>query len=463
MAEIYLKRKIDTYLIYWKKDAERKPLIVKGARQVGKTESIRRFAEGNYKSVIYINFVEEPKYKLITEDGYKTDDIIRNISRMDPSKKFEAGETVLIFDELQEFPEIATSLKFFKMDGRFDVICSGSLLGIQYKRIESHSVGYKTDYNMMSMDFEEFLWAKGYDDSNTENMLEHMKTEKPFNEIEMKVYSSLFLDYSILGGMPAVVREYISKGTFEGTLDIQRQLLNDYREDIRKYAEGMDQTRILNVFEQIPMQLAKDNKKFQISKVASGARFKDYRGCIEWLRDAGIVNICYYLNFPELPLKGNYDETKYKLYFFDTGIFVAMLDEEAQEDLRANKNLGVYKGALYENIVGEALIKCGYGLYYYKKEDSYLEEDFFVRTKDYLLPVEVKATNGTAKSLRTLIKSNSYPDIKYGIKFTSGNIGYSDNIYTFPYFCAFLLKDYLKEVSLDCEGRKQEEESLQTK
>lgn len=451
MEAIYLKRKIDSYLINWKKDVDRKPLIVKGARQVGKTESIRRFAEENYKSVIYINFVEEPKYKLITEDGYKTDDIIRNISRMDPSKKFEAGETILVFDEIQEFPEIATSLKFFKLDDRFDVICSGSLLGIQYKRIESHSVGYKTDYNMMSMDFEEFLWAKGYDDSNKQNMLEHMKTEKPFNETEMRVYSSLFLDYCILGGMPAVVREYIEKGTFEGTLDIQRQLLNDYREDIRKYADGMDQTRILNVFEQIPMQLAKDNKKFQISKVAKGARFKDYRGCIEWLKDAGIVNICYCMNFPELPLKGNYDETKYKLYFLDTGIFVAMLDEEAQEDLRANKNLSVYKGALYENIVGEALIKNGYGLYYHKKDDSYLEEDFFVRTKDYLVPVEVKSTNGTAKSLRTLIKSNSYQDIKYGIKFISGNIGYSDNIYTFPYFCAFLLKEYLQDVNLDRE------------
>lgn len=444
MEEIYLKRKIDSYLSHWKKDKERKPLIIKGARQVGKTESIRRFAKENYKNIIYINFVEEPKYKMIAEDGYKIDDIIRNISRMDPAKKFEAGETVLIFDELQEFPEIATSLKFFKLDGRFDVICSGSLLGIQYKRIESHSVGYKTDYNMMSMDFEEFLWAKGYDGGTIEDMLGHMETEKPFNEIEMKVYSSLFLDYCILGGMPAVVREYISKGTFEGTLEIQRQLLNDYREDIRKYAEGMDQTRILNVFEQIPMQLAKDNKKFQISKVASGARFRDYRGCIEWLRDAGIVNICYCMNFPELPLKGNYDESKYKLYFFDTGIFVAMLDEEAQEDLRANKNLGVYKGALYENIVGEALMKCGYDLYYYKKDDSYLEEDFFIRTKDCLVPVEVKATNGTAKSLRTLIKSSSYSDIKYGIKFTSGNIGYSDNIYTFPYFCAFLLKDYMK-------------------
>ena len=171
MEEIYLKRKIDKYLQYWKQDSERKPLIVKGARQVGKTESIRKFAEKNYKNIIYINFVEEPKYKLITEDGYKPDNIIRNISRMDPSKKFEAGEAILIFDELQEHPESATSLKFFKIDGRYDVICSGSLLGIQYKRIESNSVGYKVDYNMMSMDFEEFLWAKGYKDADIEDML----------------------------------------------------------------------------------------------------------------------------------------------------------------------------------------------------------------------------------------------------------------------------------------------------
>lgn len=447
MPETYLKRKIDGYLHSWKKDPNRKPLIVKGPRQVGKTESILHFAEDTYQSVIYINFVEEPKYKLITENGYKPEDIIRNISRMDPSKRFEPGETLLFFDELQEYPEIATALKFFKIDGRFDVICSGSLLGISYKRIESNSVGYKMDYNMYSMDFEEFLWAKGYDRAAIEEMLWHMETEKPFTEAMMRGYSDLFLDYCILGGMPAVVREYIERNTFEGTLDIQRQLLEDYRENIRKYADGMDQTRILNVFEQIPVQLAKDNKKFQISKVAKGARFKDYRGCIEWLRDAGIINICYCLNFPELPLRGNYDDTKYKIYFFDTGLFVAMLDEEAQEDLRANKNLGVYKGALYENIVGEALTKSGYGLYYYKREDSTLEEDFFVRTKEALIPVEVKAKRGTAKSLRTLIKSERYPDIQCGIKFTGGNIGYSDGIYSFPYFCAFLLKDYLKRAS----------------
>ena len=440
----YLKRKIDIFLEEWKQDIHRKPLIVKGPRQIGKTESIRNFGTKHYAYVVEINFVEEPKYKQIIADGYRTADLIRNISRMDPSKRFVEGETLIFFDELQEFPEIATALKFFEQDGRFDVICSGSLLGIHYSRIESNSVGYKTDYDMFSLDFEEFLWAKGYDTLFVEDMLAHMKKLQPFNETELSVYNSLFLDFCILGGMPAVVREYIERDSFEGSLITQRQLLSDYEEDVRKYAQGMDQTRILNVFRQIPIQLAKDNRKFQISKVASGARFKDYRGCIEWLSETGIVNVCYCMNYPELPLKGNFDEKKYKIYFADSGLLVAMFDEEAQEDLRANRNLGVYKGALYENVVGEALVKSGYGLYYYKREDSTLEEDFFVRTAQDLIPIEVKATNGRAKSLRTLIGSDKYEDIHYGIKLINGNVGYADQIYTFPYFCAFLLKRYLR-------------------
>lgn len=441
---LYLKRKIDIFLQQWRKEKDKLPLIVKGPRQVGKTESIVRFGNNNYKSVININFVEEPKYKVIIEDGYNADSIVKNISRIDPSKRFIENETLIFFDELQAFPEIATSLKFFAIDGKYDVICSGSLLGINYKRIESNSVGYKKDYELFSLDFEEFLWAKGYDDAFVEELLDRMVKEKPLNKAVLETCYNMFLDYCILGGMPAVVRSYIEKGTFEGTLDIQRQLLSDYEEDIRKYAAGMDQTRITNIFNQIPVQLAKDNKKFQISKVEKGARFKDYRGCIEWLSDAGIINVCNCLHVLELPLKGNYDETKYKIYFRDTGLLVAMLDEEAQEDLRANKNLGTYKGALYENIVGEALSKCNYDLYYYKKENSTLEEDFFVRTKDALVPVEVKATNGRSKSLRSLIENEKYQDIKFGIKFCNGNIGYSNGIYTFPYFCVFLLKEYLK-------------------
>jgi len=444
---MYFKRKIDAYLAEWKNDVQKKPLIVKGCRQIGKTESILHFANENYESVIEINFVRDEKYKKIIVDGYDVDSIIKNISRIDPSKHFLPQKTLIFFDEITEFPEIATALKFFKIDGRFDVICSGSMLGVSYRRIESNSVGNKTDYTMHSMDFEEFLWAKGYGEDIAADMLSHMTELRPFNELEMDIYHTLFLDFAILGGMPAVVRDYVERGTFEGSLDTQHQLIADYKEDIRKYAEGLDQTRLINVFNSIAPQLAKENKKFQIAKVAPGARFRDYRGCAEWLTDAGIVNVCFCLNFPELPLNGNCDTDKIKLYFSDTGLLVSLLDEEAGEDLRANRNLGVYKGALYENMMGEALTKAGYSLYYYKREDATLEEDFFIRSSDALIPVEVKARNGKTKSLRTLIDSDKYPDIRYGFKFSHGNVGYSDRVFTFPYFCAFLLKRYMKTFS----------------
>lgn len=442
----YLRRKIDEFLIDWKTDTDRMPLIVKGSRQIGKTESIRHFAKiAGYESFIEINFVKDQKYKKITEDGYTVASIIKNISLLDPSKKFIAGRTLIFFDEITEFPDITTSLKFFNEDGRFDVICSGSMLGVNYKKIESNSVGNKTDYEMHSIDFEEFLWAKGYHDAVIDDMLSHMKTMTAFSNIEMSVFLSIFLDYIILGGMPAVVKDYIEKGTFEGSLDTQHQLIADYKEDIRKYAEGIDQTRILNVFNSIPSQLAKENKKFQISKVEKGARFRDYRGCAEWLDDASIVNICHRLNDVELPLSGNCDIDKFKLYFCDTGLLVSLLDDESQEDLRANKNLGVYKGALYENIVSEALVKEGYKLYYYKKDNSSLEEDFFIRSQSNLIPIEVKSNNGHSKSLRTLISSDKYPDIAYGFKLSANNIGYSEKIYTFPYFCTFLIKRFMKD------------------
>ena len=444
METIYLKRKIDDFLLKWKADNDRKPLIVKGCRQIGKTESIRHFAKvAGYDSFIEINFVKDEKYKKIIVDGYTASAIIKNISLLDPSKRFIDGKTLIFFDEITEFPDIATSLKFFKEDGRFDVICSGSMLGVNYKKIESNSVGYKTDYEMYSLDFEEFLWAKGYKEDVIEDMLLHMKTFTPFNELEMSVYHGIFLDYVLLGGMPAVVKDYIQKGTFEGSLDTQHQLIADYKEDIRKYAQGVYQTRILNVFNSIASQLAKENKKFQISKVEKNARFRDYRGCAEWLVDAGIVNACYCLNDVELPLSGNCDTDKFKLYFCDTGLLVSLLDEESQEDLRANKNLGVYKGALYENIVSEALVKTGYKLYYYKKENATLEEDFFIRSANNLIPVEVKAQGGRSKSLRTLISSDKYSDIAYGFKLSANNIGYSEQIYTFPYFCTFLLKRFM--------------------
>lgn len=439
---MYLKRKVDEFLNNWKNDEDKSPLIIRGCRQVGKTESILHFAYENYKSVIEINFARDIKYKQIIADGYDVNSIIKNITLINPNISFIENDTLIFFDEITDFPEIATSLKFFKIDGRYDVICSGSLLGLNYKKIESNSVGYKIDYIMHSLDFEEFLWAKGYNDNTVNDMFNHMVNMFKFNELEMNLYHSLFLDYNVTGGMPAAVRRYIEKGTFEGVLNIQKQLIEDYKEDIRKYAEGVDQTRILNVFNSIPSQLAKENKKFQLSKVASNAKYRDYRGCVEWIKDSGIVNVSYCLNFPELPLKGNVDTEKFKLYFCDTGLLISLLDEESSDDLRTNKNLGVYKGGIYENMIGESLVKAGYELFYYRKDDSTLEEDFFIRNKDYLIPIEVKSTTGSSKSLKTLIHSDKYADIKFGLKFSKSNLGISDNIFTIPYFCSFLLKRF---------------------
>lgn len=442
---VYFKRKIDGFLADWKNNHSRKPLIVKGARQIGKTESILHFANENYENVVYINFALDKKYTTIVNDGYDVETVVKNITLINPSTRFIPDKTLIVFDEIQEYPDIATSLKAFNLDKRYDVICSGSMLGINYRKIHSNSVGSKTDYEMFSMDFEEFLWAKGYEDKAINSILEHMISLTPFSETELSVYKSLFLDYCVLGGMPDVIKGYIKTGTFSQSLEIQGQIRLDYEEDVRKYAEGLDQAKIISVYRSIPAQLAKENKKFQFSIIDKKARSREYTGCIEWLIDAGVVTECNCLNYPELPLKGNVDNSKYKLYYPDTGLLISTLDEEAQEDLRVNKNLGVYKGALYENFVAEAFVKQGLGLFYYKKDNSTLEEDFFVRSKNELIPVEVKSNNDSSKSLNALIKSDRYADIKHGIKLGDFNVGVANNIYTFPYFCAFMLKAYLQK------------------
>ena len=441
-----LKRKIDSYLSNWKATPKRKPLVVKGARQVGKTESIRAFGKANYKSVIEINFVLQKKFRAIFNDGYEVDTIVKNISLLEPSWKFIPHETLLFFDELQKCPDCATSLKSFCEDGRYDVICSGSLMGIYYEEIESNAVGFKEDYEMHSMDFEEFLWAKGYREEQVEDLYQHMRTLQPFSQIELATMTDVFRDYMTLGGMPEVVKTHIDNGHFGGTLKLQRQLLKDYEEDITKYAKESDKAKILAVYSHISTFLAKENKKYQISKIAKGARNREYIGAVEWLKEAGVVNVCYCLNNAELPLKGNYHVDFYKLYYHDTGLLVASLDEESQEDLRANKNFGTYKGAIYENVVGEMLRKSGYKqLYFFKHNNPAIEMDFFVRDADSLVPVEVKASDGATASLNNLIKWESYPDVKYGIKLGYKNIGWNGQFYTFPYFLAFLLKRFLKE------------------
>lgn len=448
--EKLLKRKIDKYLTDWKNRSDRKPLIIKGARQIGKTRSVEWFASQNYASVIEINFIEQKKYREIFNDGFEVDAILKNISLLNPELKFIPGNTIFFFDELQACPNCATSLKFFKLDGRFDVICSGSLMGISYNEIESNSVGYKEDYEMHSMDFEEFLWAMGYNDEFTADLLSHMLDVRPLSELQMDTLMSLFRDYVIIGGMPEVVSTYVRNKNFSGTLDIQRQLLKDYEEDITKYVEGLDKAKVKAVYNHISTFLAKENKRFQITKIARNARNRDYMGCVEWLADAGVVNVCYCLNQPELPLKGNYDPKMYKIYFKDTGLLIASLDEEAQEDLRANRNLGTYKGAIYENIVGDMLVKQGYRLFYYHSDRPALEMDFFIRDADSLIPVEVKANDGATASLNRLLNDDKYNDVKYGIKLGYRNIGFNGKFYTFPYFLTFLLRRFVAESKRSC-------------
>lgn len=445
-----LKRKIDKYLTDWKNRSDRKPLIIKGARQIGKTRSVEWFASQNYASVIEINFIEQKKYREIFNDGFEVDAILKNISLLNPELKFIPGNTIFFFDELQACPNCATSLKFFKLDGRFDVICSGSLMGISYNEIESNSVGYKEDYEMHSMDFEEFLWAMGYNDEFTADLLSHMLDVRPLSELQMDTLMSLFRDYVIIGGMPEVVSTYVRNKNFSGTLDIQRQLLKDYEEDITKYVEGLDKAKVKAVYNHISTFLAKENKRFQITKIARNARNRDYMGCVEWLADAGVVNVCYCLNQLELPLKGNYDPKMYKIYFKDTGLLIASLDEEAQEDLRANKNLGTYKGAIYENIVGDMLVKQGYRLFYYHSDRPAIEMDFFIRDADSLIPVEVKANDGATASLNRLLNDDKYNDVKYGIKLGYRNIGFNGKFYTFPYFLTFLLRRFVAESKRSC-------------
>ena len=441
----YLKRKIDKFLDEWLISDKKKPLIIKGARQIGKTKTIEEFAKRNNLSLVEINFVLNPEFRDIFDDGYKVDKILENISFKDPSLEFIPGKTLIFFDEIQKCINAATSLKSFKIDGRFDVICSGSLMGLSYKEIESVSTGHKIDYTMYSMDFEEFLWALGYKEEQIESLYECMKNLSPLSETQFNVLLDRFHQYMVLGGMPEVVKLFVDQKNYSGTLALQKQIILDYEEDITKYVEGLDKTKILNVFRKIPVFLGQDNKKFRISKVAHGARNREYTGVTDWLIDAGIVNISYCLNDLALPLKGNYDSDNYRMYFMDTGLLVASLDEESSKDLRDNKNFNTYKGAIYENIVGDMLKKSGYNLYFYKNEDGTQEVEFFVRDANNLIPIDVKATDGKVKSIKSFIEDKNIKDINFGIKLAEKNIGFVNNIYTFPYFLTFLLKRFLSE------------------
>ena len=437
-----LKRKIDNFLINWKNDKDHNPLIVYGARQIGKTTSIKEFGK-TYKHFIEINFIENPEYEQAFS-SFNVNEIIKKLSFINPDFVFEPHETLILFDEIQEYMNATTSLKFFKLDGRYDVICSGSALGVNSSQISSVSVGFKDEYMMYPLDFEEFLWANGYKDDLIDYLLNCMKKGQPIDDLYFNKLNELFKDFIVIGGYPKIVANYFDQGkNFSLCLKMQKNLLNDYIDDISKYLKGIDIARAQRVFKSIPSQLAKDNHKFQFNKLGHGARFNEYYGISEWLKNSGSVIITNNCEL-SLPLKENEEIDNFRMYYSDTALLIASLDEETQNDLRKNNNLSVYNGAIYESIIASSLNKEGYETYFYRSKDSTIELDFIIRYRDEILPLEVKAKKGRAISLNQVLrKNNEY--IKHGIKFANANIGYANNILTLPHFLSFLLKRFLEE------------------
>lgn len=429
-----LKRKIDNILVEWK-NREHNPLIIRGARQIGKTTSIMEFAKKNYESVIEINFISNPEYTRIFRNGFSVDSIVLELSILNSNLKFIPGNTLIFLDEVQEYMDAATSLKFFALDKRFDVICS-----VSCPVKNDASIGYKEDITMYSLDFEEFLWAKGYDDSIINTLMNNVLELKPYSDLVLDKMNSLFMEYILVGGMPKIVSTYIEQGNYSGIPNRQNQLYQDYLDDIRKYVEGLDASRVENMYLHVASQLGKDNPKFQITKLGHGARANQYEGCAQWLADAGVVNVGYCLNSLTLPLKGNENPNNYRIYFADTSLLVSSMDEDSRNDLLIDKNLGVYKGALYENFAAEALMKQGYELFFYRSDDSRTELDFLIRLKDNIVPIEIKANKGSARSLNAVIGDKKISEIKYGIKFSNNNIGVANNVLTLPFFTLFMLK-----------------------
>ncbi len=429
-----LKRKIDNVLEEWK-NREHNPLIIRGARQIGKTTSIMEFAKKNYESVIEINFISNPEYTRIFRNGFSVDSIVLELSILNSNLKFIPGNTLIFFDEVQEYMDATTSLKFFALDKRFDVICSGSC-SIK----NDASIGYKKDITLYSLDFEEFLWAKGYDENIINTLMNNVLELKPYSDLVLDKMNSLFMEYILVGGMPKIVSTYIEQGNYSGIPNRQNQLYQDYLDDIRKYVEGLDASRVENMYLHVASQLGKDNPKFQITKLGHGARANQYEGCAQWLADAGVVNIGYCLNSLTLPLKGNENPNNYRIYYADTSLLVSSMDEDSRNDLLIDKNLGVYKGALYENFAAEALMKQGYELFFYRSDDSRTELDFLIRLKDNIVPIEIKANKGSARSLNAVIDDKRIDEIKCGIKFSNNNIGVANNVLTLPFFTLFMLK-----------------------
>ncbi|MCD8197898.1 MAG: ATP-binding protein [Lachnospiraceae bacterium] len=436
-----LKRKIEQKLTEWKNTPDHKPLIIKGCRQCGKTFSALDFAHKNYEHVVYLNFFENPDYAAAFSGSLEIDHLVMMLSALlGKDAVFETGRTVLVLDEIQDCPEARTALKFFRTDGRYDVIGTGSLLGVKGYGREPRSipVGSETIVDMYPLDFEEFLWANGVSAEMVELLGQCLKAETPVPEALHQRMRQLLLQYTVVGGMPDAVQTFVDTKQMDEVLRIQRDIIRSYEDDMVKYAERKDKSRIKECFQSIPRQLSKENKKFRYSVVKKGSTASKYIGSLQWIEDAGIISRCHNLSITELPLDGNAEEDVFKVYMKDCGLFVSMLEDGTQFDILQGRLYG-YKGAVFENLVADIFSKMGRKLYYYHK-DSGLELDFVIRYKGECTPVEVKAATGNAKSLRTVLRHPEKYHIHHAIKLGDYNVGKSEAVLTLPLYMAFLLQ-----------------------
>ena len=437
-----LKRKIEKTLLNWLNTENRNPLILKGCRQCGKTFSVLRFAQQHYKQVVYLNFFENPDYRTIFEGSLKVDDVVLMMSAfVGANVRFIPHETVIVLDEIQECPRARAALKFFKLDGRFDVLATGSLLGISGYRSEDYSVpvGYETIIDMFPLDFEEFLWANGIEDSLIALLKQCLEEERPVPEALHQRMRDLLLQYVVVGGMPHIVDQFIKEKNVAFVREEQKLLIRSFEDDMVKYAQGADKSRIRECFESIPKQLARDNKKFQFSLIKKTARSNQYVGSLQWLEDTGLIRRCYNLTLPELPLEGNACQDKFKVYMADTGLFVGMLEDGTERDILQGDLFG-YKGAIFENLVADFFIKMKRPLYYFQK-DTGLEVDFVMRYKGEAVLLEVKATSGNTKSTRTILKHPEKYHVHSAIKLGDYNVGRREQLLTLPLYVGFLLTE----------------------
>ena len=438
-----LKRKIEQALINWKNTPNHSPLIIKGCRQCGKTFSVRDFAKKNYKYEVYLNFFKNPSYISIFDGSLEIDNLIMMMSALlGPSVVFKQGETVIILDEIQACPEARTALKFFREDGRFDVIGTGSLLGVKGygKQPKSIPVGSETVIEMHPLDFEEFLWANGITPQIIDKLKEYFNEEKPVPEALHEKMRQLILQYTVVGGMPEVVDTFVKTKQMNSVLALQRDIVRSYEDDMVKYADDKDKSLIKECFQSIPKQLSKENKKFQYSIVKKGGTASKFQGSIQWIEDAGIIARCYNLDLPELPLDGNAIDDVFKVYMQDSGLLVSMLEDGTQFDILQG-NLYGYKGAIFENLMADIFTKMGRKLYYYHK-DSGLEIDFVIRYKGGATLIEVKATTGNTKSTKTILSNPEKYHVAGAIKLGDYNVGRNEKMLTIPIYMGFLLNEF---------------------